>query len=157
MGDDLYKTIKIKRDRNVGTDSQGRTVWTKPVEETELELVSTQELRKILDSDDDGKKEKIRALADTQDGVLACSTSSGEFEILAESELEAALQAANDPDSPFVAREVTLESISESDGDEELSLVSTQALRKVLNIEDPADAEADDDDAGAGYNPYDRG
>ena len=157
MSDDLYKTIKIKRNSNVGADSKGRTVWTKPIEETEFELVSTQMLKQILDSDDEDKKAKIRALAEAEEGVLACAAGTNEFEILPENELEAALQAANNPNAPNIPSDFTLESVSESGDEEELSLVSTQALRKVLNIEDDGDDEPETEDSGGGYNPYDRG
>lgn len=157
MSDELSRTVKIKLNRKVGTDSQGRTVWTKPVEEaeTEFELVSTVMLKQILASGDDQKKDQIRALADEENGVLACATCSGEFEILPDDELEAALKAANSLESPNMPRRFTLERISESDEEEDLSLVSTQMLRKVLDIEDESDAAPKEE--GGGYNPYDRG
>lgn len=157
MSDELSRTIKIKRDRKIGTDSQGHSVWTKPVEETEFELVSTVMLKQIIESDDHPKKEQLRALADEEDGVLACATGSDEFEILPDDELEAALQAANNPESPNTPRQVTLERVGEPDDEEELSLVSTQMLRKVLAIDDESDAAPEEEGGGGGYNPYDRG
>lgn len=155
MSDELSRTVKIKLNRKVGTDSQGRTVWTKPVEETEFELVSTVMLKQILESEDDQKKDQIRALADEDDGVLACSIHTDEFEILPDDELEAALNAANNPESPNMPGRFTLESVSESDGEEDLSLVSTQMLRKILDVDDESDAAPEED--GGGHNPYDRG
>ena len=158
MGDDLSRTIKIKRDSKVGTDSQGRTVWTKPVEETEFELVSTVMLKQILESGDDDTKDKIRALADAQDGLLACSTDSNEFEILPDDELEAALQAANNPESPNRLQQFKLERVSETEEeDEELSLVSTQMLRRILDVDDEGGDEPEAEEIGGGYNPYDHG
>ena len=157
MSDDLKKTIKIKRNRNVGSDSKGRTVWTKPIEEAEFELMSTQMLKQVLDSDDEDKKKQIRALAESEEGVLARAAGTNEFEVLPENELEEALQAANNPNAPNIPSEFSLESVGESGAEEELSLVSTQALRKVLNIEDDADDESETDESGGGYNPYDRG
>ncbi len=158
MGDDLSRTIKIKRDSKVGTDSQGRTVWTKPVEETEFELVSTVMLKQILESGDDDTKDKIRALADAQDGLLAWSTDSNEFEILPDDELEAALQAANNPESPNRLQQFKLERVSETEEeDEELSLVSTQMLRRILDVDDEGGDEPEAEEIGGGYNPYDHG
>jgi len=125
MSDELFKTVKIKINRKVGTDSQGRTVWTKPVEETEFELVSTEMLKGILESGDDQKKDQIRALADEEDGVFACASDSDAFEILPDEELEGALMDAENPESPNMPRRFTLERISELDEGEGLSLVST--------------------------------
>ena len=138
------------RDRKVGTDSQGRTVWTKPLEEAEFELVSTVMLKQIIESDDDRKNARIRALADAEDGVLARSTGSGEYEILPDDELEAALKATSNPESPNKPQQFTLETVSESDEAEELSLVSTQMLRRMLSVDDESDVGPDDQDSGGG-------
>ncbi len=154
MGDELFRTVKIKVDRKVGTDSQGRSVWTKPIEETEFELVSTVMLKQILDSEDDQKKDQIRTLADEEDGVLAISTHTDQFEVLPDDVLEAALKAANNPASSNMPHRFTLERVSDTDEEENLSLVSTQMLRKILDVDDESDAEPEEE--GGGYNPYDR-
>lgn len=159
MNDDLDKTIKVQRHSKVGTDSRGRTVWTKPVEPVELELVSTMMLEQLLEDGDEQHRERIRELAEGEDGVLARDTKNEEFAIVRDDELEAALQAANRGDPGTTQPELTAERAEESDDIEELSLVTTQVLRTMLAGESEADA-ADDldapDDPG-GYNPYDHG
>jgi len=156
MGDELYRTVKIKLNRKGETDSGGQTVGTNPSEETEFELVSTMMLKQILESDDDQKKDQIRGLADEEDGVLACSTQSDGFEILLNNELEAAIKGANVPELPGTARGYELERVDESDEDEDLSLVSTQMLRRMLHVEEESDAAPEDEGGAEGYNPYDR-
>lgn len=132
MNDELRKTVRIKRGEKAGTDARGRNVWTKPVEEVEFELVSTVMLKRILESDKKEHKEQIRKLADAEDGILARSTDTDNFEILQQDEFE---------------------------DDGELSLVTTQALRRVLKGDDAAEDEPEPEleDAGGGYNPYDSG
>ena len=93
MGDDTGKTIKIRRNEKVGTDSRGRTVWTKPIEPVELELMSTLMLEQIILSDDEESKKQLRALTDGNDGVIACDTTNNKFEVVKDDELEVALQA----------------------------------------------------------------
>jgi hypothetical protein len=53
--------------------------------------------------------------------------------------------------------DVVYESLSSlADTGEELSLVSTQALRRILKLDDETDAAEDDDkSADRGFNPYD--
>ena len=146
MSDELKRTIKIKRGETAAgdndSDNDARNVWTKPIEEVELELVSTVMLKGIIDSGDQEQNNRIRELAAGEDGVLARSTDTNELEVISESEVEASLEPL--------------------DAAAELSLVSTQALRKLLKTEDePEDAEAEADaepgyDAGK-YNPYDSG
>ena len=156
MTDELDKTIKIQRHAKVGTDSRGRTVWTKPVEPVELELVSTMMLEQIIESGDEEHTKRIRELADTGEGVLARDTSNNEFEIVRDDELEAALQAANSEDSGTALPEFTLERVDEPEAAEELSLVTTQVLRRMLSAESGEDDSDNSDDTG-GYNPYDHG
>ncbi len=157
MGDELYRTVKIKLNRKDGTDSQGRTVGTNPAEETEFELVSTMMLKQILDSDDDEKKDQIRGLVDEEDGVLACSTDSDEFKILLDDEFEAALKSSPNSDVAELvdlAGGTAIESMDESDEEENLALVSTQLLRTILHDEDEAEAEPQEEIKIGGYNPY---
>jgi hypothetical protein len=156
--DEPEDTVKIQIARKVGTDSRGRSVWTKPVEPIELELVSTQMLKRMMASDDDERKDQIRTVANSGDGVLARNTNSLEFEILGEDELRAALKAADgDPGSAGNAR-VVLEPIGETATTGELSLVTTQMLRKVLKTgskQGNKDFGGKIDELG-GFNPYDK-
>lgn len=154
MGDELKKTIKIKRGEKLGADSRGRNVWTKPIKEVELELVSTVMLQRIIDSGDENQQDRIRELAQGEDGVLARSTDTNELEVIRDAELQAALEGAATSDQP------SLESIDSNNSMEELSLVSTQALRQILKIDgdvDDSEPEPDSRDEGGGYNPYDSG
>jgi len=167
MGDELYRTVKIKLNRKDGTDSQGRTVGTNPAEETEFELVSTMMLKQILDSDDDEKKDQIRGLADEGDGVLACSTGTDEFKILLDDELESALKGSSAPGLANLAGGYAIERVDESEKEEDLALVSTQLLRAMLPEADKPEADkpeaepnkADGEPKEAfkigGFNPYD--
>jgi hypothetical protein len=171
MDDELDRTIRIRRDGKTGTDSKGRTVWTKPVETVELELVSTAMLEKLLASGDETQRERIRALAESDDGVLAMDPTSKELETISDSELESALNSASQtgPYEPAPsggsgrgrAADVAKGS-GDSSGDPgetmELSLVTTQMLRKILAGDDPKDAdEPESPRKKGGYNPYDRG
>ncbi len=158
MSDDLKKTIKIRRNEKVGTDSRGRTVWTKPIEPVELELMSTLMLEQIILSDDEDHKKQLHALTDGDDGVIACDTTNNKFEVLKDNELEAALEAANNPDVSNELSHYTLEQADTTDVDEELSLVTTQVLRKILSPSSPnSPDELDSGDSGDSYDPYDKG
>lgn len=161
MSDKLNQTIRIKRGEKVGIDDQGHSVWTKPVEEIELELVSTTMLKKIIESDDEEKKQRIKSLADENDGVLARTPGSQNFEIVSDDELEAALAASNEEPVFHRPADVVVEPATPAGDEEELSLVSTQVLRQMLSQDDDASA-GDSDELGmdsdsGGYNPYDSG
>lgn len=155
MTDELDRTIRLQRGGKIGTDSLGRTVWTKPVETVELELVSTQMLETILDTADEAQKQQIRDLAGGDAGVLARNTASRGYEIVRDDELESALRAMNDDKPPQAAGGFALERAEEAvdDASEELSLVTTQVLRKIL---EPESTNGDEIESG-GHNPYDRG
>jgi hypothetical protein len=141
MGDELYRTVKIKLNREDGTDSQGRPVGTNPAEETEFELVSTMMLKQILESDDDQKKDQIRGLANEEDGVLACSTDSAEFKILLDDELESALKSSPNPELAEAVGGSAVDVTEKSDEEEDIALVSTQLLRTMLHDDDKTDVE----------------
>ena len=153
-------TIKIRRPPRIQTDGRGRTVWTEPVDTSdELELVSTQALRVILDSNDKQAREAIEAAARSgSEGVLARNPTSGTFEIIEDADLQAILDNAHDLPPMTRPADVTLVPLNEDPG-VELSLVSTQALRKVLGQEQ-SKAEAKPKksrDVGGGFDPYNSG
>lgn len=161
MSDKLAQTIRINRGEKVGIDDQGHSVWTKPVESIELELVSTEMLKKILDSDDDEKKQRIKNLAEEGDGVLAKAPGSEDFEIVSDDELAMALEASDKGPEFHRPADVVLEPVSPTESEEELSLVSTQVLRQMLS-HDEADSVSDAGDPdkqgdSGGYNPYESG
>ena len=90
-----------------------------------------------------------------KDGVLAQSPTSGSFEIIDDDDLQAALEGAGSVSDNVDAAEFREESLLDraDTGDDELSLVSTQMLKTLLEIEDEEDVE----EADSGFNPYDHG
>ena len=160
MSDGDSSKVLVRRPSKVMTDDRGRSVWADPVESANLELVSTQMLKVMLSSRDDSDRKAIEEAADNAtEGVLARNPSSGSFEIISEEELEKILEV-ND-DLPKISRpaDATIQPLHDYVDDEQLSLVSTQALRRVLSSDDEkeeAALEALEDDGG-GFNPYDNG
>lgn len=158
MSDDFKQTVRIVRKPKVALDEHGHSVWTEHVDAVELDLVSTAMLKKILESDDEKARRRIEEAAQGKDGVLAHDAEKNQFEIIDDDDLQAALDsAANTPDQSRPA-DVVLEPLSEQAGEdaEELSLVSTQMLRKILASDDP-EANVDpgaSDDSGGGFDPY---
>ncbi len=153
-------TIKIKRPPRIQTDGRGRSVWTDPVDTSdELELVSTQALRVILQGNDKKAKKAIAAAARSgNEGVLARNPASGTFEIIEDADLQAILDVAHDLPPITRPADVTLVPLNEDPG-VELSLVSTQALRKVLGQDEPkAEPRAKKlRDISGGFDPYNSG
>lgn len=158
MSDDPPSRVLVRRPSKIKTDGRGRSVWADPVESAELELVSTQSLKQILSSGDGEHRQSIKDLAATvSDGVLARDPATGIFKIIDDEELQEILK--NEQGLPQLSRpsDVTLEPLHDYVDDDHLSLVSTQALRRVLK---PAETEvaADKDlEPDTGFNPYDSG
>jgi len=90
--DELKRTLRILRHPKVSLDDRGRSVWIDPVESAELELVSTVMLERVLKSDDEGRKKKIRAVATGKDGVLAHDRENDSFKIVDDADLMAMLE-----------------------------------------------------------------
>jgi hypothetical protein len=156
MADQTSRKVLVKRPTRIRADGSGRSVWADPVESAELELVSTQMLKQILTSRDDTERKAIENIANiSANGVLARHPTTGGFEIIADDELQAILD--DNQGLPKISRpaDATLEPLRDYVDDEQLSLVSTQALRKVLNDDDVAEEELPANDGG--FNPYDRG
>jgi hypothetical protein len=164
---DYEPTIKIRRPPKIRTDGQGRSVWADPIEAAdELELVSTQALRVILESNDVKARKAIETAASgVNEGVLARDPAAGTFEIIDDAELQDILD--NTKDLPPIKRpaDVTLVPLQQDSG-EELSLVSTQALRKLLGTKSPASEKisrkktagtsGSAGEPGGGFDPYNR-
>jgi hypothetical protein len=116
-------------------------------------------LHKILESSDDDARSAIeRIVSGQEEGVLARDPATGLFEIISDADLQSILK---DNDSlPKIARpaEVTLEPVrpKAADRDDELSLVSTQVLRKILHKDAPTPV-AKKKDRGGGFDPYNSG
>lgn len=158
MGDEKTVKIRVPQPSKIKSDGSGRSVWAEPVDTAEFELVSTQMLRKMLDSNDAVERKAIEEVADADEpGVLARHAEKGTFEIIDDTDLQAILDS--DPGLPKVRRpsDVTLAPLAEDAESvaDELSLVSTQALRKVLgkSAEDAPDAKVELD-PGGGFDPY---
>ncbi len=153
-------TIKIRRPPRIQTDGRGRSVWTDPVDTAdELELVSTQALRVILKSNDQKARKSIEKAAQTgNDGVLVRNPASGTFEIIEDEDLQVILDSSKDLPPMTRPADVTLVPLNEDPG-VELSLVSTQALRKMLGQQEPV-AETKSKkrgDTDGGFDPYNSG
>ena len=151
MADDYTATIRIRRPSKVTTDDRGRTVWVGEIEEAELELVSTAELKQILDSSDPASRSAIEQVASgPAEGLLARNTVTGLFEIVSDRDVQAAL--AKNTGRPAAGS--GLEPAKSRSG-EDLSLVSTQVLRKVLRTDTKPDGRKKD--PGGGFDPYNSG
>ncbi|MEX0707424.1 MAG: hypothetical protein WD078_05625 [Woeseia sp.] len=152
-------------ERRVQTDDRGRSVWVGTIETAELEIVSTQMLKTLLDSADAGNRKQVEQLASRDDeGFLARNAATGHFQIIDDTDLQAILNQQKES-APAPRPDSTDESTLVSDSDEnDLSLVSTQALRKILGestgekrkARATPDEKFSRDDAG-GFDPYNTG
>ncbi len=132
MSKDHTRTVRIPKADKVAPDLRGRSVWLGKIEAVELELVSTTALEKILKTEGDKTRSEIQKLATgRKNGVLARDTATGRFRILSAADLKKT---------------------------DELSLVSTQILRKVMKPDGKAEVvkpKAGKKDKFGGFNPYD--
>ncbi len=158
---DPTKTTRLRKIDKVAPDHRGRSVWLGKVEPVELELVSTTALEKILKTEGGKTRNEIQKLAaGRKDGLLARDTATGHFRILSDSDLSKA-SAAPPGDAPKRGGAVTGAPLTDTTRARasELSLVSTQILRKVVKpAEKPGPDEAkpaSKKDKFGGFNPYD--
>jgi hypothetical protein len=163
MAEDFTRTVRIQRPTRVAEDDRGRSVWAGKVESVELELVSTMALQKILKAADGKTQAEIRSLAESRkDGVLARDTATGMFQIVSHEDLKTAVEITTPGDGPARGAEIQGAPLSEKTlkAAEELSLVSTQILRKVVkpdNGDEDGKPKAGKKDKFGGFNPYDNG
>ena len=155
MNDELKKTIRLVRRSKLGTDERGRSVWTGEVGTCELELVSTSELERIISSADEQSKERLQEVAAGKDGVLAHDVANDRFEVIDDEDLKAALEGTENAPAERRQAEVVYDPVTPTANIDDLSLVSTLALRRMLGQE----AETDTDkapplDEGGGFDPY---
>jgi hypothetical protein len=113
---------------------------------------------KILKSTDEAAKESISAAANSGDeGVLARDTATGQFEIVADTDLQAIIGRDLKPAEHEKVADVIYEPAFDNETSiEELSLVSTLALKKILKKEDLDEPVAQEMDH-SGFDPYDSG
>jgi hypothetical protein len=158
---DPTKIVRIHKIDKVAPDHRGRSVWLGKIEPVELELVSTTALEKILKTGGGETRSEIRKLAaGRKNGLLARDTATGHFRILSGHDLRNAAKAPPPGDGPKRSGAVTAASLTKTTRmkADELSLVSTQILRKVVK---PDEAEAGKSrqgprkDKSGGFNPYD--
>jgi hypothetical protein len=159
---DPTKTVRIRKIDKVAPDHRGRSVWLGKIEPVELELVSTTALEKILKTEGGDTRSEIRKLAaGRKNGVLARDAATGHFRILSDADLRKAATAPPPGDGPKRSGVVTAAPLTETARKkaDELSLVSTQILRKVVKPDDEAGSgkprPAARKDKSAGFNPYD--
>lgn len=157
MSDNAPKKVLVRRPQKIASDGHGRSVWVDPVESAELELVSTQMLKVMLSSRNESDRKAIEEAANTAvDGVLVRDTANGQFEIIDDDDLQAILDEVQGLPNISRPADATVEPIRDYVDNDNLSLVSTQALRKVLNDDDEGSPEPETaQPESAGFNPYD--
>ena len=125
MTDDLNKTVRLRLPRKKGGSGSAEEDHV----ETEVELISTQELHMLLVDNDDRRKD-LESVADGKDGVLARHVDSDRFEIVDEDDVAAALARAEES-RPLDVTSTELVELSEDDAAAP-SLVSTMMLKSIL-------------------------
>jgi len=155
MSDENSAKVLVRRPSKMNSDGDGRSVSADPVESAQLELVSTQILKQILSSNDVENREAVKEAAkSTGEGVLARDPATGYFEIIEEDELQAILDSGQELPKLSRPSDVTVEPLHDYADCDHLSLVSTQALRRVLVDDDEKEEpEPVEIDVG-GFNPY---
>jgi hypothetical protein len=161
MPKDPAKTPQVREIDVVAPDHRGRSVWLGKIEPVELELVSTTVLEKILKTEGGKTRSEIQKLAaGRKNGVLARDIATGHFRILSDADLRKAATAPP-ADAPKRADVTTADPLSDTTRHkaEELSLASTQFLRKMVRPDQKAENEkpkaATKKDKFGGFNPYD--
>lgn len=161
MSKDDTRTVRIRKIEKVAPDHRGRSVWLGKVEPIELELVSTTALEKILKTEGGKTRSEIQKLAaGRKNGVLARDTATGHFRILSDADLRKAASAppVDGPKRSGVSIAAPLSETTRRKADE-LSLASTQFLRKVVRPDGKSEIQkskpAARKDKSGGFNPYD--
>ncbi len=138
-------TVVIRRPSKIRTDERGRNVLDAPVEDIELELISTGELEVILQEANSDSLDSMAAIAKSEEsGVVARCRETGIFTVVTDKELEILRQN----------EAADLAGSSDEASSSSLSLVSTQMLQVMLKVDD-ADDDLPDEEASKGFDPYD--
>lgn len=155
MSDKLKETMRILRSSKVTTDDRGRTVWVDPVETADLELVSTQMLKQIIDADDPEATGNLLEVASGEEGLIAHDAEKNRFEVISDEELQKILDGTDSEETKKTTTDVIYQPLVEAaDDGEELELVSTQMLRRILHTEDDEEETKQELDIGGGFDPY---
>ena len=140
----------VQRRSTIAADGDGRAI-----ESNEVELVSTQMLKQILSSNDPENRKGIeKAAKSAGDGVLVRNPATGYFEIIDDDELREILDSGQDLPKLSRPSDVTAEPLHDYADNAHLSMVDTEALRRVLDndekeeVSEPAEVEAGE------FNPY---
>ena len=158
MSTEKSARVLVRRPSRIKSDGQGRSVGAEPVESAELELVSTQMLKQILSSNDAENRKAVKEAAMTsREGVLARDPATGYFEIIEDDELQAILDSGQDLPKLSRPSDVTVEPLHDYADDDQLSLVSTQALRRVIVDDDEIQKAAPVEVDLGGFDPYNSG
>jgi hypothetical protein len=113
-------------------------------------------LKLALRAANDLDRKSIRAVAESgKDGVVARDRATGLFEVISEAELQE-LMDADAALSASIRRHEMMPESEDAGPEDELSLVSTQALYRMLQQSDSEDSLAVTDD-NPGFDPYDKG
>ena len=150
MSDNKSAKVLVQRPSKIAADGDGRAV-----ESTEVELVSTQMLKQILSSNDPENRKAIEAAAKTAgDGVLARNPETGYFEIIDNDELREILDSSQNLPKLSRPSDVTAEPLHDYADSDHLSMVGTEALRRVLDDDNQEeDSEPAKVEVGE-FNPY---
>ncbi len=156
VSDESATTVIIRRPTMVKTNGRGRTVWVGPIEETELDLMSTEELKLALQAANDDDRGSIRAVAESgKNGIVARDRATGLYDVISDAELRDLMATNTGLSASIRCHDMVPESADDSCA-AELSLVSTQALKQILNEDDSEDL-LDVLDDNPGCDPYDNG
>lgn len=156
MGDshDYTATLRIQRPSKVAIDERGHTVWVAPVDDLELELMSSQELRLALAAADTDERASMEALVSQErDGIVIRDRATGVFDVVSEAQLQELLKGSG------VSLMPDIDTVTECDADsacETLTLVTTQALRAILDPDSDEARLTPGADRNRGFNPYDK-
>jgi hypothetical protein len=154
MGNENTIRVKVSRPSQGEHADSGRRAEPQRTETVELELVSTQALNIMLTSSDAIEREAIEEVAKmNEQGVLARDPQGGNFEIIDDAELQAILDSNRDLPKTSQPAEISLVPANDADN-AEFSLVSTLALRKVLQKPSDENKPSADIEPGGSFDPY---
>ena len=155
MSDELKATVRIQRPAKTQADGRGQSVCAEAAETVDIELFSTVALRKILASKDEAAIKAIEDAAESGDqGVLARNIATGLFEMVDDADLRAALDNDISPPKQEGGTDITYEPAYNSKKSiDNMTLVATQALRKILGKEEKEEPVVADT-VESGCDPY---
>lgn len=153
--DNSASTVIIRQPTKVKTDGRGRTIWAGRIEELELNLISTQELKLALLTAGAAGLNSIKAVAaGGKDGVVAHDQSTGLYDVISGAELKKLLDSGVELPASLTAGEVARD-CSDVGAEDAFSLVNTQALRQMLDQDNSEDSLIAEDN-NPGFDPYNK-